>query len=62
LINQPFVNVKQQAKDFITQVSSATKFRATTPASPEVMRTYWQSFQVVLLALLSAFCFFCASW
>jgi hypothetical protein len=62
LINQPFVNLKKQAKEFISQVSSATKFRATTPASPEVMRIYWQSIQVVLLALLSAFCFFCASW
>jgi hypothetical protein len=62
LINQPFVIVKKQAKDFISQAANATKFRATTPASPEVVRIYWQSFQVVLLALLSAFCFFCTSW
>lgn len=62
LINLPFVNVKKQAKDFISQASSATKFRATTPASPEVVRIYWESIQVVLLALLSAFCFFCTSW
>jgi hypothetical protein len=62
LINQPFVIVKKQAKDFISQAANATKFRATTPASPEVVRIYWQSFQVVLLAMLSAFCFLCTSW
>jgi len=58
LFNQPFVIVKKQAKEFISQASSATKFRATTPVSPEVVRIYLQSIQVVLLALLSAFCFF----
>jgi hypothetical protein len=62
LINQPFVIVKKQAKDFISQAANATKFQATTPASPEVVRIYWRSIQVMLLALLSAFCFFCASW
>jgi hypothetical protein len=62
LFNQPFVIVKKQAKEFISQASSATKFRATTPVSPEVVRIYLQSIQVVLLALLSAFCFFCTSW
>ena len=62
LINQPFVIVKKKAKDFISQAANATKFRATTPASPDVVRIYWQSIQVVLLAMLSAFCFFCTSW
>lgn len=62
LINQPFVIVKKQAKDFISQAANASKFRATTPASPEVLRIYGQSIQVVLLAMLSAFCFFCTSW
>jgi len=58
LINQPFVIVKKQAKDFISQAANASKFRATTPASPEVLRIYGQSIQVVLLSMLSAFCFF----
>lgn len=62
LINQPFVIVKKQAKDFISQAANASKFRATTPASPEVLRIYGQSIQVVLLAMLSGFCFFCTSW
>ena len=62
LMNQPFALAQRQAKELISQATSSSKLQGTTPYSPEVTRVYWQSVKLVLLALLSAFCFATASW
>ena len=62
MLNQPLPLLQNQAKEIISQATNFAKIQAKTPSSPEVVQVYWQSVKLVLLALLSAFCFASVTW
>jgi len=61
-LNDPLPQLQKEAIDIINQASNYAKIQARTTSSPEVVRIYWQSFKLVLLALVSAFCFASVTW